>query len=385
MADHHYTGVGTRRSHRKSRNGCASCKRRRIKCDETKPQCSNCTKHAVSCDYPSPVSQSPMPTQLSPASSTTVSGDELRGVEWGPITAELMHHWSTSTSCTLSEEPTLQTFMQVTVPHIAFGHEHVLHMILAISALHLSRLRPDQERFYTEHGERHYQAGVTKAIPALSDLNEENCHSVFMFAALYNVCTLAKGPKKGEYLVFSDSGPAALQILFQGILSVLSRYSVAVLDGPLAPLVRPGVIAAARTRNELPSQEEDLLEYLSDRICQMNDSKEDQQIQDAAMEHLKLLFSSCYGIDGQKRRVEMQDIGVWWYRCTFGLTALLQKSNHSALAIVAHACIVLNEISEHWIMRGWIPHLLGGIYERMPLEYRCWIDEPLQQIGWIPG
>ncbi|KAM3478650.1 hypothetical protein MY8738_005837, partial [Beauveria namnaoensis] len=40
-----------RRGHIKSRNGCETCKRRHIRCDEGFPQCSNCTKHKSRCPY----------------------------------------------------------------------------------------------------------------------------------------------------------------------------------------------------------------------------------------------------------------------------------------------------------------------------------------------
>ncbi|CAI7669953.1 C6 transcription factor [Penicillium manginii] len=41
----------SRRTHRKSRAGCAACKQRRVKCDETKPDCLRCQKHGVECNY----------------------------------------------------------------------------------------------------------------------------------------------------------------------------------------------------------------------------------------------------------------------------------------------------------------------------------------------
>ncbi|PQK18067.1 hypothetical protein BB8028_0010g00560 [Beauveria bassiana] len=44
-------GDPPRRSHTKSRKGCETCKRRRIRCDESFPQCRNCTKHKVRCPY----------------------------------------------------------------------------------------------------------------------------------------------------------------------------------------------------------------------------------------------------------------------------------------------------------------------------------------------
>ncbi|KAM3067176.1 hypothetical protein ACMFMG_011729 [Clarireedia jacksonii] len=40
-----------RRSHTKSRNGCATCKCRHIRCDETLPHCNNCTKYNCRCSY----------------------------------------------------------------------------------------------------------------------------------------------------------------------------------------------------------------------------------------------------------------------------------------------------------------------------------------------
>ncbi|RBQ75261.1 hypothetical protein FVER14953_20260 [Fusarium verticillioides] len=42
-----------RRGHTKSRRGCYNCKRRRIKCQETRPACGHCTKTGLKCEYPS--------------------------------------------------------------------------------------------------------------------------------------------------------------------------------------------------------------------------------------------------------------------------------------------------------------------------------------------
>ncbi|KAM7208435.1 hypothetical protein V8F20_001116 [Naviculisporaceae sp. PSN 640] len=41
-----------RRGHTKSRRGCFNCKRRRIKCQETRPACGHCIKTGLNCEYP---------------------------------------------------------------------------------------------------------------------------------------------------------------------------------------------------------------------------------------------------------------------------------------------------------------------------------------------
>ncbi|KAK2766659.1 hypothetical protein FQN54_005971 [Arachnomyces sp. PD_36] len=40
-----------RKPHRKSRTGCPNCKKRRVKCDETRPSCKKCQAYGISCDY----------------------------------------------------------------------------------------------------------------------------------------------------------------------------------------------------------------------------------------------------------------------------------------------------------------------------------------------
>ncbi|AET39222.1 Upc2p Ecym_4144 [Eremothecium cymbalariae DBVPG len=45
------TATGKRKFHKKSKNGCDNCKRRRVKCDENKPCCQKCFKMKLHCIY----------------------------------------------------------------------------------------------------------------------------------------------------------------------------------------------------------------------------------------------------------------------------------------------------------------------------------------------
>ena len=42
-----------RKGHTKSRKGCLNCKRRKVKCQETRPECAHCQKMGLSCEWPS--------------------------------------------------------------------------------------------------------------------------------------------------------------------------------------------------------------------------------------------------------------------------------------------------------------------------------------------
>lgn len=43
--------LGLRKVHRNSKVGCSTCKKRRIRCDETLPQCKNCVRYKAECGY----------------------------------------------------------------------------------------------------------------------------------------------------------------------------------------------------------------------------------------------------------------------------------------------------------------------------------------------
>jgi hypothetical protein len=58
-----------RKGHTKSRRGCFTCKKRKIKCQETHPMCGNCEKAGMTCEYPSPPTV-PLPAPIMQPQST---------------------------------------------------------------------------------------------------------------------------------------------------------------------------------------------------------------------------------------------------------------------------------------------------------------------------
>jgi len=356
-------------------------------CDESKPECGNCIKQDVTCMYSnsnSRQSKSPASTQSGPTASPAPLTIGEHYAEWGPVTAELMHHWTISTSFVFSGNEELRSLMQITVPQMAFQHEHILHMILGTTALHLAHLKSSQDHYYRRVAEEHHQAGLRLAIPLLSNLNHDNCHSIFLFANMCSGYSLAKGPTKGDFLLFSHSGPAEWISLFQGLLPVLQSYINVIQDGPLAPLIHNGYSMTKRPEIPLPSFEDEQLERLRGFVRSEVSTSEDIKILESSMTQLQALFSSRYSADGQKCQIHFSNIGVWLYGCTGGLTTLLGRRNPPALAIFAHSCVVMNEISSIWVMKDWVSHLLLGIHESLTPRFHPWMHWPMQQIGWIP-
>ncbi|KAH6989575.1 hypothetical protein BKA56DRAFT_576067 [Ilyonectria sp. MPI-CAGE-AT-0026] len=82
------TTAKLRRAHRKSRKGCLECKRRHIKCDETRPRCNNCLVSERACSFPPSVGAAPEaaataqnqqpPVPVRPASALSPAGSPSR-------------------------------------------------------------------------------------------------------------------------------------------------------------------------------------------------------------------------------------------------------------------------------------------------------------------
>ncbi|KAE9366361.1 hypothetical protein N431DRAFT_352500 [Stipitochalara longipes BDJ] len=144
------------RPHRKSKLGCKVCKARKIKCDEVRPVCGNCYRRFPNpeeeCEFEYDSSQrgfSPSsakgPTQSSSRASsisTTLSSGlpTSRSME-----LRLFHHYSTVTCLTMPtcEESAGLSMWKVTIPSLAFECTYIYSAILAIAALHLLTLTPD--------------------------------------------------------------------------------------------------------------------------------------------------------------------------------------------------------------------------------------------------
>jgi len=67
------TSTGKRKFHNKSKNGCDTCKKRRVKCDEGKPICTKCQNMGIDCHYSIPVVKKPKGSSKSGSKSPKVS------------------------------------------------------------------------------------------------------------------------------------------------------------------------------------------------------------------------------------------------------------------------------------------------------------------------
>ncbi|KAI1421118.1 hypothetical protein F5Y12DRAFT_787737 [Xylaria sp. FL1777] len=151
---------------RKSRHGCQTCKRRKIKCDEARPVCGNCARRYYDiekCDYPPPpASRQRQNRQQSrnAADAPVAQPNSLcasivtrpTGISANPsqrqLEMRLMYHYTQFAALELPATYgyTSKQLWIDKVPQMAFESDLLLDSLLAVAALHLQDLTPNDPK-----------------------------------------------------------------------------------------------------------------------------------------------------------------------------------------------------------------------------------------------
>lgn len=400
----------SRKSHPKSRNGCANCKKRRIKCDEVKPQCSNCEKHSIDCDFSStswhtpksastssssPQAQrhrssasSSKPASKSRAASSTDnspalpnsyldgSGAKLPGLQLEDL--ELLHHFTTQTCFTLSDRAASHELWRVNAPQVAFQHDFLMRGILAISALHMAWLKPDKKDHYSHIAVRQQDAALSAFRSIMSKMDQTNCDAFFGLSSLIVVYGFA-APKASDSLgLFSYSGDDSDEWLplIRGVNSILMNVFPWIKQGRLSGLLHDH--QQEPPRQDLPPVLKDQLSHLETLCERVADGQEAADAYRTTLTMLRMCFIRMKNRPPYECEVSISFL--WPVMIPQDYISLLNRRRPEALIILAHYCVILHHLDDYWWMRGWAMHIIDNIKRELNDEQRFWIEWPTRVI-----
>lgn len=215
-------GTQTKITKGRSKTGCITCRRRKKKCDETKPECNNCIKNAVVCEgYPEKTvwqsgRQKAEGRNFNPSAALARFADLpclIDGVETR-IDRALLDHFVRNVSriLTLFNDAT-NPFQEMLLP-LALENRGLMHSLLCLSGSHLSNTDPSFSVAQHHHFGKAMQylrcdPAVTGQIPIAGDPTI----ATTLILCLNSIC---KGETEGEYrphldaarhmLAFANSG-----------------------------------------------------------------------------------------------------------------------------------------------------------------------------------
>ncbi|KAK2760415.1 hypothetical protein FQN54_002485 [Arachnomyces sp. PD_36] len=283
---------------------------------------------------------------------------------------ELLHHFTITTSITISHNRSVQEVWQHLAPQEAFSHPFLMHGLLAISALHIAYLRPESVGKYHNLAIEHYTSAMSLFRIVLDELSPDNAVPAFLLSSLL-VCISSAMPKDPtQQLAPPLSSTDPLQYIFgtfhlkRGIKQVLSKSWPWVKDSALSPIFK---VEFNDAETRLPSQEEAALSIIVERVEAESESEESKAIYLGAIRELR----RCYPFENWDRAVQGL-VFAWPVVVSAEFFQEMVDRKPLAMAILCYYGILMDASSHMW----WIgdggkrlvsatTELLGPEWERL--------------------
>lgn len=391
-----------------------------FQCDEKRPACSNCSNHLIECEYhmatespreqspncPEPSTERPGPrryrphryatgglkqtfklskTQPSRFTQSTRTQCSLSSGLTGTIPLadlQLLHHYTIDTYQTMTSGPDPHNVWQKHLVQWGIELPYILHLVLALSALHLAHERPDLQDQYIQQADNHFSFGVRSVTSVISELDADSCQKVYMSAVMICFIYFGRGPRPGEYLIFSDSGPAEWLVLMRGVRLIVTSHHANVFSGILAPGPN-GRSRDLSAEMHIKLHEHTVHTEAVQRLVERDIA--DDEIRGRYLASIENLFEIMREVyerrSGGSTGVGLMDLLMgWFYRLPEEMISSLERKEPHSLVILAYWVVLLKYMDSAWFMDGWAEHMLSGISTYLREDFHQWIEWPLKQV-----
>ncbi|KAL6229227.1 hypothetical protein BDW75DRAFT_108251 [Aspergillus navahoensis] len=339
----------TRRYHRKSRTGCAHCRSRRIKCDETHPSCQNCQRASMICHYtaqssPNSGAARSIPQLLTPAESRT---------SFDMLDLTLMHHYTTVTSVSLFGEEQKEVW-QTEVPIMARSSALLMHGLLATAALHMAFISKNSPSTFIDRALHHHTLGLELFNTEISALSAENCKSpaLFTFGLMLVIWSYASSTIPGAITTAAEESDldtilSSLNFV-RGNKVIFEISGETILSQPIGRFLKPP---------EEPTRPRTLPQPIQAALIDLRKHVNDF-VESMAIDQLERYLLDTVSTSANDMR---QPLG-WPALAEAPFWERLRKHKPAALLIFMHYAIILAYYElRAWWMQGWSERLVGAV------------------------
>lgn len=352
--------VPKRRKYTKVRNGCLTCKERRVRCTLERPTCQNCERLSRECAYAG---------QKANLRHLSTQIEEL----------DLMHHYTAFTCLTVSKIAVLSTLWKDIIPKHAFRHPFLLRALLAFAAQHKIYLS-DGSQELINLAEAYYQESLPEYIRMLNDVTESNCHALFAYSQI--IVAIAYDRLNRDYA--REAIPSSAFIsgiidifeLLKGALAVAEHASRWLYAGDLAPMMggTPDALLSerSRTRNVYVGA----LSALKTHITEKADSTQQSGVRlNSILSTIELMHKILCEEVNTKTYMHLV-IGLPMWLDTKYIQLLKVQRDDAALAVLAYYAVAVHRIHDFWSFEGVGHALVKAIEATISKEWAPYLSWP---------
>ncbi|KAH7040891.1 uncharacterized protein B0I36DRAFT_16487 [Microdochium trichocladiopsis] len=396
-----------RRSHRKSRLGCSECKKRHMRCDESRPACLNCTRAQRSCSFLSsgasrpaqPHSQhrdltaasSSEPYNASSASPSPdpTSGPDAHQKHFTLRHLELMHHFEHHMANDMQIYNTLMYDACQLALVEGFASRYVMDQVLAIAAAHKASTLTDAQARQAYHLEatslQTRAVALFTAETADAGIPSDKAMAAFTFASflglhvLYDLTQIEDATWANPTLGL-DQFTHYFKLL-QGIRKIATpiwdQVSERVgCDVRMWDVSKRDLSASARAAERRSSECSQLLALLD--ISDVTAAS--REVLRVAIDALIDMFES--GHQHGRWVIIAQE---WPTRATPEYNELVARRRPEALVVLAHFSVLLHRGRDFWCVGDAGSRLFRCIKMHLGEYWAKWLEWPEQQLQLSPA
>lgn len=282
------------------------------------------------------------------------------------VDLELMMHWCNSAHELLARNEATAWIWRQLVPREAFSHRFLLWGILSVSALHLSCFKREEEHqsIYLKKA-AFYQTRALKSFrETLESLGSWNGKAVFAFSALVSV--YAFGSLHNQEMSDPIQDLYQILVLIRGTNEIVARISQTLFESDFAPLLQ-----LDDCRSEIPNDTKAALSRLHALNDSLQEGPESHKAHHDAISDLEEMFVLFYG-----GVTSMKTCGKWAIRLSPLYLAHLQERRDISLVVLAHYCVLLHCLRQHWCIAPWGARVSKAIWNVLDVRGR-------ESIQWV--
>jgi hypothetical protein len=292
----------------------------------------------------------------------------------------LLHHYTTVTARTLGFSPDAHAAYATSVPQTAFEYPFLLHIILALAALHLSRLQdfgPDAVE-YALVADRHHEAALASFQAIVRDIDRTNFQGVLMFAGLLFPYSCASSCDSNHDIDHAFDQLLSNFSLTRRMRPMVSSFYHEMTASPMGKMMPDDIKGIDWTTQEPPVETELVqLRKFAEAVHHLYPP----DIVDAYGYAVHILVLTFAAAEKSPNPPSDALLKIWIHFVTDRYVELLSERQPGSLIIYAHYAVLLQRSSaRYWFLAGVPEQILRVAEALVPSEWSGWLNWPKEQL-----